>query len=61
MDISGRDPLDRAADEAEHDEGEASTQTPVHHEDEDAIADNDKDEDNMDNSTEGDSSLGKYK
>ena len=49
MDISGRDPLDRAEDEAEHDEGDTSTQTPVHHEDEDGIADDDEDEDDMDN------------
>ena len=49
MYISGRGPLDRAADEAEHDEGDTPTQTPVHHEDEDAIADDDENEDDMDN------------
>ena len=49
FDISGRDPLDRAADEADHDEGDTSTQSPIHHEDED---DNEEQEDDMDNLSE---------
>ena len=47
FDISGRDPLDRAADEAEYDEGDTSTQSPIHHED-----DNEEQEDDMDNLSE---------
>ena len=46
FDISGRDPLDRAGDEVEHDEGDTSTHSPVHHED--AVADDDEEEDDMD-------------